>query len=90
MANENSKGGSAVAGSNDAARKEAMKAGRAVLSAKLSKLSDEEQAALRVIKSATSSIETLRQRVLNRQPISGEALRACSMLTAEMASVLFK
>lgn len=90
MANETTKGGNSAAGVSESQRRESMKAGRAVLSAKLAKLSDEEQAALRIIKSASASIETARQRVLNKQPISGEVLRACSMLNAEVGSVLFK
>lgn len=89
MANEQkTASGVGVGLQNEATRKKAT-AARAVRKEKMDKLDADERQALKVINGAKSACDLLAQRVINKQPISSESLRACGILQAEIASVSF-
>lgn len=89
MANEKSVGGSESKTAGEVARQAAMKAGRAITSAKIAKLSPEEKLALRQVRNAKNVLEVVADRIVDGKAIPVEVLQACAALAGASASVLY-
>ena len=85
---QNPSTGAASGKLTDAQKVERMKAGRAITSAKMAKLSQEEKLGLSIVRQAAKCCELVAERIIDQKHVPSEVLQACSVLQGSISSML--